>query len=1028
MAYTMTSLRLYRTMAKLYNRCISLRTPSKDMQMTQMHREDLCTFLIEGYQSQLKWIATQKNVMIDTNSNENRAICSEMKNLDLHSARSVLLAWEEAQFNAMSLIKHANSALYQSWCAFATVQHWKTCKLLLQLLKSDNGDDMKSTGDKDEEEVKKLEQKVKMLPRLADMMMQRVCSTSNDKFPPSADDWRLYLECLTAQGKLDDAIEILSAVKCGTAKQGRQIDDEQDVKHHLGSLIQMSERERIEMISELNIKLGRYDVASSLYIDKLLELLPDQWSYWEAVVKCFFKTHDMSYDNVAEDCNKVLDHVINKQELLRSEGKASRVPIRGPYLCRVYLIAEGIRQCNRDDGESLCNAIIAYGNMFSSLVSCCFQDLRSYIVMLVTASKNGYKSQTLSRLIDSVKRIREENNLSVEPSENKEQSSVDIKERRSKLRAYIFSIKVCFEVWYQCLQHCEDDHEKEDINNFFSDSVPSVDDMVCLWGNVLDLGSNPDDGGQKETLPGDDLILLANQLVIYQNSCQPEDTKHISYMLSATILEAALSRSPYNPYIKIAAIRVYSRLGAVKRAFEIFDDMNISHVQLDSCSYIILRRLVNNILCKEAVNVAGKILNLHTASARDVSKFMPKSFDNGNLQKGLEMISWQRFEMNHSAQLLQAKSIIMNLAPLLTADSGSEKVESFSYIGAINGICGDGSRDVLRAEKFVRNAANHQAAPSLIQYANFKLRCNNIDALPLSDNRDLSINQFEILDRTFYDDSVDHSLISANINSILTRVVLFVDVCKAPKKGKVVKFSAGDTVDIRAKSLLQSLANTNAFFGIPGEKPNIHAGLWKVMLCLCKTICALGAGIESTEEENIPADDSIAQRESRCTILLNSARENIQKVICVWELLLVELRNEEEKSELLCNVCTELLLPAYAILRTTANLFGIYAWGKRKRKTKKAVDALANVALMFKKLLDTMDVQVDSNEICLQDMAKDFLSVKLPKSSISVNLNEGGRIEKIAEVCKVQKADRDCVVKNVFREMMQELETFNVDD
>lgn len=1023
MIFTMTSLELYQTMANLYSRCASLRTPPKDAQMSQRQREDLCTFLIEGYQCQLKWIATQRSVLSNTKSNEARSSCSYLKNLDLYSTRTVLRAWEEAQFNAMSLIKHANCSLYQSWCAFATIQHWKTAKLLLEVLNSKDGGILND----DDKEVQKLQQKVTVLPRLAEMLMQRVCTTTNGEFPPSADDWRLYLECLVTVEKFDDAIEILSSVKCGTEKQSRQINDEKDVKHHLGSLIQLSERERIEMIAELNIKSGRYGEASKLYIDTLLKLLPDQWSYWEAIVQCSFKCHDMNYDNVVKDCNQVLDRVIESQQLLRSEGKASRVPIRGPYLCRVYLIAEGIRQCSTNDAESLCNAIIKYGNMFCSLVSCCFQDLRPYIEILISMSHDGYKSDVVSKIVDSAKRIRKENNLMIESSPEKKESSDEKKERRSELRAYIYSIKVCFEVWYQCLCRCEEHNEKKEVNDFFSTSVPSVDDLVYLWGEVIDLGSKPIDGGQKETLPGDDLILLANQLLIHQNSSQPEEVKSNIYVLATTILDAAIAQSPYNPYFRIAAINIYTKMGAAKRAYELFIDMDISHIQLDSCSYIILSQLVNNILHNEAVNLAGKILNLHTTSARDVSKFMPKAFDNGNLQKGLEMISWQRLEMNHSLQLLRAKSIIMNLAPLFNKETGEEKAES-SYFGAIHGLCGNQSSDVLRAEKFVRNSSNNYTAPSLIQYANFTHydRINKI--IPLSDNSDLSINQIEILEKTFHGDSIQSSLSSAQINAILARVVLFVDVCKAPKKGKAAKYAIGDELDIRAQSVLQSLSNAEAFFSIPSEKFNVHAGLWKVILCLCQTICTLGAGRGSTEERTIPSDDSLAQRESRCTKLLNSASKNVEEVMSVWESLINEIGNEVEKSELCCNLFTELVLPIYSIIRITANLFGLYTWSKRKRHTKEAVGALANLALMFKKLLNLIHPQIDSNQGSDLDEIKDLLSYMVPKSSVSINLNENGRIEKIIEKCQAQKSEKEQMIERLFSELIQELDTFNEQD
>ena len=175
--------------------------------------------------------------------------------------------------------------------------------------------------------------------------------------------------------------------------------------------------------------------------------------------------------------------------------------------------------------------------------------------------------------------------------------------------------------------------------------LPSVDELVQLWKNVLDLGSNPNDGGQKETLPGDDLILLASQLLIHQSHQKSTKQKTSLYFLAATLLEKAIRESPYNPYLKISAINIYVENNVTTRAWELFQELKVAHIQLDSCSYIILRRLLHGGLYNEAIGQAGQIINLHSTSAKDVSKFMPKAFENGNLMKGFEMISWQRYEM-----------------------------------------------------------------------------------------------------------------------------------------------------------------------------------------------------------------------------------------------------------------------------------------------------------------------------------------------------------------------------------------------
>ena len=174
------------------------------------------------------------------------------------------------------------------------------------------------------------------------------------------------------------------------------------------------------------------------------------------------------YDSATEECNKILQQVMEKQELLRAEGKAPRVPLRGPNLFRVHMVAEGIRHCDTNDVAGLYKSIEKYGNLFCSQVSCCFQDLRPYIELLVDKSSScvdndGKFSEEILQMINWTKEIRKAHNPSIQSQQEEgvEETSDVKKERRLKLRAYIFSVNVCCELWYQVLLQLD---EKSDAN------------------------------------------------------------------------------------------------------------------------------------------------------------------------------------------------------------------------------------------------------------------------------------------------------------------------------------------------------------------------------------------------------------------------------------------------------------------------------------------------------------------------------------------------------------------------------------
>ena len=59
------------------------------------------------------------------------------------------------------------------------------------------------------------------------------------------------------------------------------------------------------------------------------------------------------------------------------------------------------------------------------------------------------------------------------------------------------------------------------------------------------------------------------------------------------------------------------------------------------------------------------IISLHSTSATDVGNFMGRIIENGNMEKGQEMIDWQRYKMRTSLQIRLVKGLIMDLAPLL---------------------------------------------------------------------------------------------------------------------------------------------------------------------------------------------------------------------------------------------------------------------------------------------------------------------------------------------------------------------------
>ena len=101
----------------------------------------------------------------------------------------------------------------------------------------------------------------------------------------------------------------------------------------------------------------------------------------------------------------------------------------------------------------------------------------------------------------------------------------------------------------------------------------SISELTVEWRTSLSSlpGGGCVGGGQKEILPGDELVLLISQYLQFLGPSQTRQqqpdpsssgpTWRIPSILQATgLLEEAMARSPHNPHLKIAAIVICSLL------------------------------------------------------------------------------------------------------------------------------------------------------------------------------------------------------------------------------------------------------------------------------------------------------------------------------------------------------------------------------------------------------------------------------------------------------------------------------------
>jgi N-terminal acetyltransferase B complex non-catalytic subunit len=431
-----------------------------------------------------------------------------------------------------------------------------------------------------------------------------------------------------------------------------------------------------------------------------------------------------------------------------------------------------------------------------------------------------------------------------------------------------------------------------------------------------------------ESRPADELILLAVQSLL--KSPQPSTSDR---MIAATILESAMQYSPYNPHLKICAIHVFGELEAPSRSWELFNDLHIKHIQYESCAFLILPILRSGGMFHETILVCREILGLHLSSARDVPDYVGRAMEVGNLSKAEEFLLFHRNKMTKSLTTLEAKGLILDMAPLLVD-------ENDGIIAVEQGIVGADS-DFDRVKQMVAEAHNPNGVFSLLQvHGSFMDLLNN-----LSDNRDFSVLYYEILWKRQCDTVeiiLSESLRRGHQHNLLIRSALCIEATNGPKKGKVIK----PNIDLqkRCLSLLKCASTTDSLLSsiVPSA---CNAPFLVIMRELCIVIVALSSGLDSTGEFVL---ETLVSREVSVCTAINRAIESLQMVRNIFK------ESNDMSISRISRMTADSIVTVFALFEMVAKIVDLFGWGRRKQKTKRCAASVAEFALLYAAFLTDM--------------------------------------------------------------------------
>lgn len=255
-----------------------------------------------------------------------------------------------------------------------------------------------------------------ILPRLAESMAQKLLQQEEESKSRSAEVQRLALRTLQQQSKWEDMLEIL----------GKQLPGESEDETNPAVVtdfgVSMTRQQIMTEKARILCELKRYEGAKAVY-EELLARSPDDWSCWKGHLQCCSKLESTSLTQ------ELVENVL-------SQRAGEKYPLRGPHLMMVELEADKLR-CNPCETSlaALSSSIQTYIQLFASRTVCAFSDLEGYIE-LALSSKVDTSKQVAEDLLRFAQNLRSSN------ASAQESGSHSNKEWQSRLRAYIFAVKL----------------------------------------------------------------------------------------------------------------------------------------------------------------------------------------------------------------------------------------------------------------------------------------------------------------------------------------------------------------------------------------------------------------------------------------------------------------------------------------------------------------------------------------------------------------------------------------------------------
>ena len=626
---------------------------------------------------------------------------------------------------------------------------------------------------------------------------------------------KLYLRSLLAQSKYSDALNVLQ----------HELTPFPNDNSSNNTTFQMSERERMVLLIKVSFLAKEYATSMQYCRQQLTEDSQRQWSCFMALLTNNIFIHHREVEQNKEinwkECDDLLQMECKSDDSAPFSNLNMNAKIhnesnerRSKSLFMIQLAATKLSHSPSSSSfPSLLlqfqNSILDYISDFALDASCVFMDVKPFlrfwstdneILAFFTTPENEHHGKIFIKDICSIRWEKEDQH----------QQQGETIEPQKFLRRYTTVCQIiCFLQQYFLILSANKEEDNEIEKKVASEFLtvvekqgPKMEEMLKEWKN-RSLSTTA--LVYKEGRIGDELVLCVARILVRQAQLYSSSRHHsLQLILTAVgILEHALVQSPYCSSIALILIQLHNLLGSSFRSLQLFSSLDIKQVQVESMSYLILNSCSSAGAYGEISKRCGEILQLHRSAATSVCDYAMEALQKGNYTAAIDMVQFQTQKMNPSVQLLHAKAMIMDLAPLLafhrnpiSGTATSSKQMPIRLIGSVHGLVGDDATDEIRAlEMLAHSSDRHSATSIIVECLELVEDCvtASVDDV-YSDNRDLQVCPLDLspmISTTAYfsdisrlacfpskKDLIFSSLSVGHIHSILVRTTIAISSIK----------------------------------------------------------------------------------------------------------------------------------------------------------------------------------------------------------------------------------------------------------